>query len=107
MINFDIFMNEKMTIMKIINQYQTEVDGIFFCPLSQQKIADLVPCSKLKVNQVMKELIDNGYVIMLRKRGRYTTTKNAKMIIGMIQCDTQNCIKKENACDSEKRCFEQ
>lgn len=87
MTDLGFFMNEKMTIMKIINQNQTEVDGMFFCPLSQQKIADLVPCSKLKVNQVMKALIDNGYVVMLRIRGRYTTTEKAKMIIRTLQSD--------------------
>ena len=34
------------------------MEGNSFCPLNQQEIADLVPCSKLKANQIIRELID-------------------------------------------------
>ena len=42
--------------------------------MNQQEIANLVPCGKLKVNQILKELIDNGYVEMLHTKGRYIVT---------------------------------
>ena len=71
----EFFMNDRMKVLQIINQYQINVEGNSFCPLNQQEIADLVPCSKLKANQIIRELIDAGYIEMIRNRGRYIVTE--------------------------------
>lgn len=77
----DFFMNDRMKVLQIINQHQISVEGNRFCPLNQQEIADLVPCSKLKANQIIRELIDAGYVEMIRSRGRYIVTKKANIVL--------------------------
>ena len=58
----DFFMNDRMKVLQIINQHQICVEGNSFCPLNQQEIADLVPCSKLKANQIIRELIDEKII---------------------------------------------
>ena len=65
----DFFMNDRMK------------EGNSFCPLNQQEIADLVPCSKLKANQIIRELIDAGYVEMIRSRGRYIVTEKGNIVL--------------------------
>lgn len=75
------FINEKMKILVIIKENQLEIDGKDVCPLTQQEIADLVPCGKLKVNQMIKELIGDGYVLMLHAKGRYIVTEKGKNLL--------------------------
>ena len=65
------FVNEKTKVLLIIRENQLEIEGKNICPLNQQEMAVLVPCGKLKVNQIIKELIEEGYhygdiVILLR-----------------------------------------
>lgn len=81
----EFFMNDRMKVLQIINQYQIHVKGNRFCPLNQQEIADLVPCSKLKANQIIRELIDVGYVEMIRSRGRYIVTEKGNNIMIEIE----------------------
>ena len=45
------------------------------------KRQDLVPCSKLKANQIIRELIDAGYVEMIRSRGRYIVTEKGNIVL--------------------------
>ena len=49
--------------------------------LNQQEISVLLPCGKLKVNQILKELIDDGYVEMLHTKGRYIVTSKGEGIL--------------------------
>ncbi len=75
------FVNEKTKVLMILKDNQLEIDGKKVCPLNQQEIADLVPCGKLKVNQIMKELIEQGYVEMLHSKGRYLVTEKGNEIL--------------------------
>lgn len=81
----EFFMNGRMKVLQIINQHQIHVEGNSFCPLNQQEIADLVPCSKLKANQIIRELIAAGYVEMIRSRGRYIVTEKGNNIMIEIE----------------------
>lgn len=69
------FVNEKMKVLLILKEHQIEIDGTLVCPLNQQEIANQVPCGKLKANQLINELIEDGYVEMMRLKGRYIITK--------------------------------
>ncbi|MBQ1193268.1 MAG: nucleotidyl transferase [Lachnospiraceae bacterium] len=80
----EFFMNDRMKVLQIINQHQICVEGKSFCPLNQQEIADLVPCSKLKANQIIRELIDAGYLEMIRSRGRYIVTEKAENTLAEV-----------------------
>ena len=56
------FINEKMKVLLVISENSMEIDGIKVCPLNQQEIANQVPCGKPKVNQIIRELTEEGYV---------------------------------------------
>ena len=47
-----------MKVLIIFKENQLEIEGKNICPLNQQEIAGLVPCGKLKVNQIIKELVE-------------------------------------------------
>lgn len=68
------FVNDKSKILLILSEHQVEIEGKLVCPLNQQEIANLVPCGKLKVNQIIKELIEESYVQMIHAKGRYIIT---------------------------------
>lgn len=65
------FINEKTKILLVLKEKQVEIDGKLVCPLNQQEIASLVECGKVKTNQLMKELADEGYIQMAHAKGRY------------------------------------
>lgn len=84
MIELDFFINSRMKVLLIISDHYIKTENNSFCPLNQQEIANLVPCSKLKVNQILKELIEEGYVQMLRSKGRYALSKKSINIINKV-----------------------
>lgn len=69
------FINDKMKVLLVLKEHQVEIEGIKLCPLNQQEIANHVPCGKLKANQFINELIDDGYIEMMRSKGRYIITE--------------------------------
>ena len=75
------FINEKMKVLLILREYQVEIDGVKLCPLNQREIANNVPCGKLKANQLINELIDSGYIEMMRSKGRYIITEKGYEIL--------------------------
>lgn len=75
------FINEKTKVLIILKENQLEIDGKNVCPLNQQEIAGLVPCGKLKVNQMIKELVQDGYVQMVHAKGRYLLTDKGNDIL--------------------------
>lgn len=68
------FVNEKTKVLLIIRENRLEIEGKSICPLNQQEIASLVPCGKLKANQIIKELVDEEYVERVHAKGRYFIT---------------------------------
>lgn len=65
------FVNEKTKILLVLKKKQVEIDGKLVCPLNQQEIASLIECGKVKTNQLMKELAEEGYIQMAHAKGRY------------------------------------
>lgn len=65
------FVNEKAKILLVLKEKQIEIDGKKVCPLNQQEIAELIECGKVKTNQLMKELVESGYMEMAHAKGRY------------------------------------
>lgn len=65
------FVNEKTKILLVLKEKQIEIDGKMVCPLNQQEIASLIECGKVKTNQLMRELTDEGYIQMAHSKGRY------------------------------------
>ena len=81
------FVNEKAKVLVIMKENQLEIDGNDICPLNQQEIADLVPCGKFKANQMIKELIEQGYVTMLHTKGRYIVTDKGNDVLKRMSLD--------------------
>ncbi len=75
------FINEKMKVLLVIGENSMEIDGIKVCPLNQQEIANQVPCGKPKVNQIIRELTEEGYVETMRAKGRYILTEKAEILV--------------------------
>ena len=74
-----------MRVLIVINNHIAKVEEEEFCPLSQQEIASLVPCGKVKANQIINELIKEGYIETLRIKGRYSLTLKGKEILKKIK----------------------
>lgn len=78
--NIKDFINDKMKVLLVINEHLVDIEGIKMCPLNQNELANEIGCSKVKVNGLLRELIDSGY-IETPKKGRYVLTSNANEII--------------------------
>ena len=82
------FGNDRYTILKILWDNQVTVGDGRFSPLSQQEIADIADCSKLKANRVLNELIDAGYVDSFHgKRGKYAITEKGYSVLDLMSRD--------------------
>lgn len=79
------FFNDKMKVLIVINDHMMRMDGDEFCPLSQLEIASLVPCGKVKANQIINDLIKEGYIETLRIKGRYCLTAEGKAILHKVK----------------------
>ena len=71
-------MNE---VLNFISENQLEIKGKNICPLNQQEIASLAHCGKLKANQIIKELIEEGYLEMIHAKGRYLITAKGYVLL--------------------------
>ena len=81
-----IFTNDRYLVLKTLYEHQIEINNSEICPITQQEIADAIGCSKARINLVLNELIDNGYVkIYNNAKGRYILTEEAKKIIKILK----------------------
>lgn len=81
------FVNEKTKVLLIIRDNQLRIKDKNICPLNQQEIAGLVPCGKLKVNQIIKKLVQEGYVKMVHAKGRYFITNKGYELLEKMSLD--------------------
>ena len=82
----EFFTNDRYLVLKTLYEHQIEINNAEICPITQQEIADSLGCSKAKVNMVLNELIDSGYVqIYKNTKGRYVLTEEAKKIMKKLK----------------------
>lgn len=74
---FDFFMNDKYRVLKCMATRQIPVNGETVVKLSQQEIADILDFAKPKVNTIIRELKDAGYIAQHSTRGKYSLTSKA------------------------------
>ena len=73
----DFFVNDRYHILKILYDNQVTIGDNVFTPITQEELATMTKWSKAKVNKVLNELIDNGYVVAFSgSKGRYQITDN-------------------------------
>ena len=81
----DFFMNDKYKVLEPMAQRQIVVNTEAVLKLSQQAIADTLGFTKTKVNSIVRELIQKGYVKQVNTRGKYALTENANRELRNIQ----------------------
>lgn len=80
----DMFVNDNYRLLKFLYDNQTEVLNEIIIPLSQTQISENLGISKGKVNAIMKELIDSGYILS-EVRGKYRLSDASATIIKCIK----------------------
>lgn len=73
----DFFMNDKYKVLVCMAKCQVLVGNDMIVKLSQQEIADTLSFTKAKVNSIVRELKENGYIQQLSPRGKYVLTSKA------------------------------
>lgn len=72
----NFFVNDRFQILKILYENQVTIGDNQFVPVTQEELAVLLECSKAKVNKVLNEVIDAGYVAVFNgSKGRYRITE--------------------------------
>ncbi|MBP3805931.1 MAG: helix-turn-helix domain-containing protein [Oribacterium sp.] len=75
--NNEFFVNDRYHVLKILYENQVTIGENVFTPITQEELATMTKWSKAKVNKVLNELIDNGYVtVFSRSKGRYQITES-------------------------------
>jgi len=84
--SLEFFSNDRYKVLQCMFERQIEVRDKIIAPISQQDIADIVKLSKKKVNTIIRELKDNGYVLQQSStRGKYLLTEKALQVVSHIQ----------------------
>ena len=73
----DFFLNDKCRVLKCMATRQISINGEMLIKLSQQEIADIFNFTKPKVNSIIAELKDAGYLVQHSTRGKYSLTAKA------------------------------
>lgn len=71
--------------LECMAQRQIIVNDEAVVKLSQQEIADTLGFTKSKVNSIIRELIQKGYVTQVNARGKYALTENANRELRNMQ----------------------
>ena len=81
----EFFVNDRYHILKVLYENQVTIGENVFTPITQEELATMTKWSKAKVNKVLNELIDNGYVTVFSgSKGRYQITNNGMGIINQL-----------------------
>lgn len=81
----NFFVNDKFKVLECMEQRQIQVNDESIVKLSQQEIADILGFTKTKVNNIVRELKENGYLIQISSRGKYVLTDVANQEINRIK----------------------
>ena len=78
----EFFVNDRYHILKILYENQVTIGDNVFTPITQEELATMTKWSKAKVNKVLNELIDNGYVTVFSgSKGRYQITESGLVVM--------------------------
>lgn len=81
----DFFVNDKYRVLECMAKRQIAVNGENVVKLSQQEIADILGFTKTKVNTIIRELKEHGYITQINVRGKYSLTEKANSEIQKMQ----------------------
>lgn len=78
------FIKDKYKVIKVMIENEVQLKGKNIVPLSQDDIAELTKFSKAKVNDIVKDLIENKYITFV-SNGRYTISNNSKKVYKYLE----------------------
>ena len=81
----DFFVNDKYKVLECMAQRQIVVNDEYVIKLSQQEIADILGFTKTKVNTIIRELKQHGYITQVNVRGKYALTQKANLEMKKMQ----------------------
>ncbi len=80
------FANDNYKTLKIISDNLVRIKGDLIAPLTQQDIADIAQFSKVKTNQLLKDLIEKGFASTYQgQRAKYELTRKGEKIIEIME----------------------
>ena len=86
MINLNLFTNDTYKLLKFLYDNQIQVKEDYYVVLSQQEIADILHYSKLKTNNIMKDLRNNDFITTFNnQRGKYMITNKGYKVIEVLE----------------------
>ena len=86
MINLNLFANDTYKLLKFLYDNQIQVKEDYYVVLSQQEIADILHYSKLKTNNIMKDLRNNDFITTFNnKRGKYMINNKGYKVIEILE----------------------
>jgi len=84
--NIEFFTNDRYKVLECMCQRQIDISGNQCVPLSQRQIAEMTGVAYKTVNNIIKALKDNGYILHEGKtRGKYALTDKAKTVFANMQ----------------------
>lgn len=78
-----LFLNDYFQLLKILDENEATILEEKIIPLTQLQIANLMNCSKMKINTMFQNLQNEGFIEQ-KTRGKYVLTDNARSIIKAI-----------------------
>ncbi|MDD3140582.1 MAG: helix-turn-helix domain-containing protein [Lachnospiraceae bacterium] len=79
----NLFLNDYFEVLKILDENEATILDEKVIPLTQLQIANIMTCSKMKVNTMFQNLQKEGFIEQ-KTRGKYVLTDNARSIIKTI-----------------------
>lgn len=84
--DLDLFLNDNYRLLIVIYNHQQTINENTFSPITQQEMAEILGCSIMTVNPIIKKLKNQGYVNTYKNsRGRYQLTDKAKYLVREIK----------------------
>ena len=83
-INF--FTNDRFKVLECMHERQIDISGKKYVPLSQREIAGITGIAYKTVNNVIKVLTINGYILREgTTRGKYSLTNKANDVLSTVK----------------------
>lgn len=80
------FANDLYFVLQTLYTHQVKVGDDTYVPLTQQEIADIIGISRVKLNHLLNELIEKGYVQMHHgMRGKYLLTSRGLSVVEIFE----------------------
>ena len=84
--DFQFFTNDRFKVLDCMYERQIDISGKKQVPLSQREIADITGIAYKTVNNTIKALTSNGYILREgTTRGKYALTNKADAVLLTIK----------------------